>query len=366
MINYRNHFFVGQGSSKGRRGRPLLRQPRIKRQEETTGGESESTIATASKNVESESETEDGAAALAAAAAAYKEKRFGILRRDLDEKSPVARQQSIVPIVTVSGSSPTPPSSPPPLSIDESEISASTPCGSFDSAQLLSIPNLEQRSITTGTVLVKQISQPLLPSHTSVLSLNTQPQLVQRQHSTPPQSSTTKSLAYFVSSETNDAGFGESTYLVDTSTGIIQILSPAAQESTGIGNEAAYTKIPHTGNKDMEVFKAESISKTGGESMEDPNLSGEATNLSFSIEEDGNEVRTVRSGHCPVLRPGPALGCNYCWNSVDQCGRVLRRKTKYQCPECHINLCIVPCFQEYHERTDKKRPKGKLPKPSSM
>lgn len=58
----------------------------------------------------------------------------------------------------------------------------------------------------------------------------------------------------------------------------------------------------------------------------------------------------TRSSHCPVVRPGPALGCNYCWNTVDNHGRILRRKTKYHCPECQTNLCIVPCFQEYHER----------------
>ncbi|XP_008192144.1 protein tramtrack, alpha isoform isoform X2 [Tribolium castaneum] len=58
----------------------------------------------------------------------------------------------------------------------------------------------------------------------------------------------------------------------------------------------------------------------------------------------------TRSSHCPVVRTGPALGCNYCWNTVDTHGRILRRKTKYHCPECQTNLCIVPCFQEYHER----------------
>ena len=34
-------------------------------------------------------------------------------------------------------------------------------------------------------------------------------------------------------------------------------------------------------------------------------------------------------GHCPKARDGPALGCNYCWNSTDPTnGRILRRKTK--------------------------------------
>ncbi|CAH0382777.1 unnamed protein product [Bemisia tabaci] len=63
------------------------------------------------------------------------------------------------------------------------------------------------------------------------------------------------------------------------------------------------------------------------------------------VQEGGN-----RSVHCPVLRPGPALGCNFCWNTIDDHGRILRRKTKYHCPECRTNLCIVPCFQDYHEK----------------
>lgn len=63
-----------------------------------------------------------------------------------------------------------------------------------------------------------------------------------------------------------------------------------------------------------------------------------------------------RSQHCPVIRPGPALGCNFCWNTIDAHGRILRRKTKYHCPECQTNLCIVPCFQEYHERQSTNEP----------
>ncbi|XP_067212127.1 longitudinals lacking protein, isoforms H/M/V isoform X1 [Linepithema humile] len=74
-----------------------------------------------------------------------------------------------------------------------------------------------------------------------------------------------------------------------------------------------------------------------------------------------------RLGHCPVLREGPALGCNHCWNTIDDHGRILRRKTKYHCPECQINLCIVPCFQEYHEQRRELISKLKpLPKTSSV
>jgi len=57
-------------------------------------------------------------------------------------------------------------------------------------------------------------------------------------------------------------------------------------------------------------------------------------------------------GHCPKARDGPALSCNFCWNTTDGSGRILRRKTKYHCPECQTNLCIVPCFQQYHEANE--------------
>ncbi|XP_062551983.1 uncharacterized protein LOC134217222 [Armigeres subalbatus] len=59
-----------------------------------------------------------------------------------------------------------------------------------------------------------------------------------------------------------------------------------------------------------------------------------------------------RSSHCPVVREGPALGYNFCWNTR----RILRQKPKYHCPECQTNLCIAPCFQEYHERQSAENP----------
>ena len=48
-------------------------------------------------------------------------------------------------------------------------------------------------------------------------------------------------------------------------------------------------------------------------------------------------------GHCPKARDGPALGCNYCWNSTDPTnGRILRRKTKYVVKsfEKYLKLCF--------------------------
>ena len=69
----------------------------------------------------------------------------------------------------------------------------------------------------------------------------------------------------------------------------------------------------------------------------------------------GTSAPTEQFGHCPKEREGPALGCNYCWNTTDLNGRILRRKTKYQCPDCQANLCIVPCFQAYHEALEKEK-----------
>ncbi|KAJ2954122.1 hypothetical protein O0L34_g2345 [Tuta absoluta] len=67
-----------------------------------------------------------------------------------------------------------------------------------------------------------------------------------------------------------------------------------------------------------------------------------------STSTDSAEV-TTRASHTPAVRSGPPLSCNFCWNTVDECGRILRRKTQYHCPECRTNLCIVPCFHEYHD-----------------
>ncbi len=73
---------------------------------------------------------------------------------------------------------------------------------------------------------------------------------------------------------------------------------------------------------------------------------------------------TDQFGHCPKAREGPALGCNYCWNTTDTNGRILRRKTKYHCPECQANLCIVPCFQQYHEALEREKGEGNGDQPA--
>ncbi|XP_047041278.1 longitudinals lacking protein, isoforms H/M/V-like isoform X3 [Helicoverpa zea] len=75
-----------------------------------------------------------------------------------------------------------------------------------------------------------------------------------------------------------------------------------------------------------------------------------ATSTSASFESSTSDTsQTQRASHTPAVRSGPPLSCNFCWNTVDECGRILRRKTQYHCPECRTNLCIVPCFHEYHD-----------------
>jgi len=76
---------------------------------------------------------------------------------------------------------------------------------------------------------------------------------------------------------------------------------------------------------------------------------------SVTIFGSHSSMGTEQFGHCPKEREGPALGCNFCWNTTDVNGRILRRKTKYHCPECQANLCIVPCFQAYHEALEKDK-----------
>ncbi|XP_028033874.1 zinc finger and BTB domain-containing protein 24-like isoform X2 [Bombyx mandarina] len=84
----------------------------------------------------------------------------------------------------------------------------------------------------------------------------------------------------------------------------------------------------------------------------DRQSSGGPSAAAASSESGGEGVTTQRARHTPAVRSGPPLSCNFCWNTVDECGRILRRKTQYHCPECRTNLCIVPCFHEYHDSPD--------------
>ena len=240
--------------------------------------------------------------------------------------------QSVVPIVTVSGSSPTPPSSPQTVSTRDEDptpviisstsinpttessvgsghgyIPVSTAPGT--TTTLLTIPCSEERRSSIsgghGPTLVKQLSQPLLPSHATVLSLGSSSSLsnpaIQRQHSTPnpgqsrlfPSGIKPGDLFHIVPAESHrgreDESTGE-TFLVDSSSGIIQIIS-------GGESSARFSRLHHSGSKEMEIFKTETKREgdsgdsssrllPSGSSMDDPSAGESGTSFSLSMEED--------------------------------------------------------------------------------
>lgn len=49
---------------------------------------------------------------------------------------------------------------------------------------------------------------------------------------------------------------------------------------------------------------------------------------SEGVLSEGLEPPQARASHTPAVRAGPPLSCNFCWNTVDECGRILRR---YSC-----------------------------------
>ncbi|XP_050541516.1 protein bric-a-brac 2-like isoform X3 [Daktulosphaira vitifoliae] len=110
---------------------------------------------------------------------------------------------------------------------------------------------------------------------------------------------------------------------------------------------------PNPSSTNMLAVPKQTIVKQNSQPSEPTNLSRGylSDELSLSITQTIDTYNgSTRSDHCPLLRTGPALGCSFCWNTIDTRGRFLRRKTKYHCPECNINLCLVPCFQEFHEK----------------
>ncbi|KAL5290641.1 hypothetical protein ACFFRR_010163 [Megaselia abdita] len=218
---------------------------------------------------------------------------------------------------------------------------------STTSAHLLNVPQGMSHQHHTP-FLVKQHSHPLLPSQQSHLSppgsapinMGNQSSFeLQRQYSQPVETSTPPSISISTTvSGGNTSNFtqfsGGLPGLIKTEHGSSSIV--LLPESTG---QLMTGSFEHT--QSLRV-KTEELQR----SISTPNTS--VRELGLSLENPG------RSKHCPAIRPGPALGCNYCWNTVDGHNRILRRKTKYHCPECQTNLCIVPCFQEYHEKQSRE------------
>lgn len=188
-------------------------------------------------------------------------------------------------------------------------------------------PSFPTMTLTVPTQPIRQRSEPTPSTHspppqTSSSNLLTVPQATFpiRQHSYPSQSPTAPGGAVYVHRHSQ------------TPT-VVKCVSTATEESSRT------TSSPSILMETVPIVRIISESKTN----------------SFILQQRAEDLKAItettevnRAGHCPVLRPGPALGCNFCWNTIDAHGRILRRKTKYHCPECQTNLCIVPCFQQYH------------------
>ncbi|XP_043684803.1 longitudinals lacking protein, isoforms H/M/V-like isoform X1 [Vespula pensylvanica] len=223
-------------------------------------------------------------------------------------------------------------SSPPPsiLVTQSNLLTVTTP------TNLLSVPQ--------PSYLTKQHSHPLLSSQQSSTSGN---YLIQRQHSNPEFPGRTTSPSIVV----------EPAPLVKTEEDVkdINVSEEPILTTTNAGSSSAGSNT--SGNN----------TQSGGLRIKTTELRRSSSSPQTTSRESREGTGDQRLGHCPVLRPGPALGCNHCWNTMDAHRRILRRKTKYHCPECQINLCIVPCFQEFHEQRRELISKLKpLPKTSSV
>uniref|UniRef100_A0A182Q2H8 PiggyBac transposable element-derived protein 4 C-terminal zinc-ribbon domain-containing protein n=1 Tax=Anopheles farauti TaxID=69004 RepID=A0A182Q2H8_9DIPT len=268
--------------------------------------------------------------------------------------------------------------------------------------QLLAVPSNPQQAY-----LVKQHSHPLLPSQTSGGSHGTstatfeplqaytlqrqlshpgtpghQQQQQQQQHSQRGSStpltlvtSSSGSTHYLTPSsslktDSDEEGGGGSVTTPSTAIPTIQLQSsidrtvasptvvivPAdpVQSTPAVVSKPASNSTPSEQQKNPTTITSTPAStiRVKGEELS----RSISTPLTSSRSTDIPGLDNPRSSHCPVVREGPALGCNFCWNTIDAHGRILRRKTKYHCPECQTNLCIVPCFQEYHERQSAENP----------
>ncbi|XP_069686532.1 protein bric-a-brac 1 isoform X1 [Periplaneta americana] len=224
----------------------------------------------------------------------------------------------------------------PPVRI-ERHCSEPPPCSSPSPSPQPNLSTSNLLAVPQPTYLVKQHSHPLLPSQQSSPTQPSPPSLlIQRQLSQPSP--------------------GQSCLVpppppplhVHLVTAPIQ--SPHNQEPTNraVSPSVVIEQLPVLRVVAEQTAEAAKVSQSGGLRVRSDELRRASSSPQAPSPREVFEPQ--RSGHCPVLRPGPALGCNFCWNTIDGHGRILRRKTKYHCPECQTNLCIVPCFQEYHER----------------
>ena len=51
-------------------------------------------------------------------------------------------------------------------------------------------------------------------------------------------------------------------------------------------------------------------------------------------------------------KDAPTRRCKVCCSHVDQNGKKIRKETRYYCSDCDVALCVVPCFESYHTKTN--------------
>lgn len=62
----------------------------------------------------------------------------------------------------------------------------------------------------------------------------------------------------------------------------------------------------------------------------------------------------MSKGHYPDYVPAtekkqcPTRRCVMCSRKRDNCGKPIRRESRYCCSVCDVGLCVVPCFKDYH------------------
>lgn len=235
------------------------------------------------------------------------------------------------------------------------------------SAHLLNVPSQGMSHHHHTPFLVKQHSHPLLPSqqaHLSPTHMTTGNQSsfeLQRQYSHPVETANPPSISISTS-----AGSGNSSFTHYGGSGL-----PGLIKTEQHGGSSSVILLPESSGTLMTgSFEQPQSLRVRTDELQRSISTPNTVSFSFfflgnffikyifffqSVRDLGLSLEnTSRSSHCPAIRPGPALGCNYCWNTIDGHGRILRRKTKYHCPECQTNLCIVPCFQEYHEKQSRE------------
>ena len=203
---------------------------------------------------------------------------------------------------------------------------------------------------TAPPPIKKQPSQPSVLSHTQEMALIPM-QLVKKDHhlrpiQPKPIDKDNLPLIHFTVSD--DDGGNYTTRLPRAISEEPLLCRPGAQDLLSPGPGPSQLTQSVSQDTGLEGGVAVMSRYAGGNSatLNVPKISGGSTSASSVA-------------HSPVLREGPALGCNYCWNSQDNQGRVQRRKTKYHCPACRTNLCIVPCFHEYHSQIQKQQDQHK-------